>query len=337
MRDNRDEPIQPHPVNALAVQRIFELYATGLYTFRDIGDTLEGEGYIYQASCPRFHRTALSYILNNRFYTGMVTFRGQTYSDKHRPIIELEVFEWCQGLLKGKNRRLRQANHYLAGGMFVCAHCGYGITGERIVRRMKSGKVHEYVYYRCGNLEPGPEHPAVRWRQDQLEDAIRQDLAGLRIPDDERRSWFRRHLATMCDDQVRVKEEQNRQARKRLTELEQMQQRLLDAYLAGAVEKEAFTAKTAEMKAEMDRLQERLADAKAPGDEVGQCVLEVFDFAQDAAKNWTVSGVDARRTILGRVLLKRSLSATSLETTKRKPFDVLAERPFSDKTRGDRR
>ena len=335
VRGNRDEPIQPHPVNALAVQRVFELYATGLHTFKDIGDTMEREGYAYQPSCPRFHRCAVSYMLNNRFYIGMVTFRGQTFPGKHRPIIELEVFERCQDLLNGKNHRLRQANHYLAGGMFVCAHCGYGITGERIVRRMKSGKIHEYVYYRCGNLEPAPDHPVVRWPQGQLEEAIQRDLGQLRIPDGERRDWFRRHLTAACDDQTRLREEQNRQARKRVTELEQMQQRLLDGYLAGAVDKEAFTAKSAELKMESERLRERLADAKPPGEEVGQHVVAVFDFAQDAAETWTVSGADARRAILARVLLKRSLSATSLVTTKRKPFDVLAEGPFSEKTRGD--
>lgn len=334
---NRDEPIQPHPVNALAAQRIFELYATGLYTFKDIADVLEREGFTYQASYPRFHRTALSYILNNRFYVGMVTFRGQTFPGKHQPIIEIDVFERCQDLLKGKNRRVRNANHYLAGGMFVCAHCGYGITGERIVRRMKSGKVHKYVYHRCGNLQPASDHPVVRWRQDQLEEAIEHDLATLRIPHDERRDWFRRNLAAACDDQTRLREEQNRQARKRLTELEQMQQRLLDGYLAGAVEKEAFTAKSAELKVEIERLRDRLADAKGPGEEVGQHVVALFDFAQDAAGTWTVSGTDARRAILARVLLKRSLTAVSLVTTKRKPFDVLAERPFLKKSRGDRR
>ncbi len=336
VRGNRDEPIQPYSVNALAVQRIFELYETGLYTFKEIAAVLEREGYTYQRSCPRFHRTALSYILNNRFYVGMVTFRGQTFPGKHKPIIELEVFERCQDLLNGKNRRVRKANHYLAGGMFVCAHCGFGITGERIVRRMKSGRVHEYVYYRCGNLEPTPDHPVVRWREDRLEEAVADDLSVLRIPDDERRDWFRRHLAAACDDQTRVREEQNRQGRKRLAELEQMQQRLLDGYLAGAIEKNAFTAKTTEIKLETERLRERLADAKAPGADVGEHVLALFDFAQNAAREWTVSGKDARRAILGRALLKRSLGSASLVTTKRKPFDALAEGPFLEKSRGDR-
>lgn len=334
--DNRDEPIQPHPVNALAVQRIFELYATGQYTFKEIADAMEREGYTYQPSYPRFHRTALSYILNNRFYVGMITFRGRTFPGKHRPIIELEDFEQCQALLKGKNRRVRKANHYLAGGMFTCAHCGYGITGERIRRRMRNGNVHEYIYYRCGNLKPDPDHPTVRWRQEQLEEAIVQDLETLRIPDDKRRQWFRDHLETMCDDDKRMRAEQIRQARKRLAELEQMQQRLLDGYLAGVVEKDVFSTRSAEMKAETERLQDRLADGKGPGTEVGEFIMTMFDVAQNAAEEWRVSQADERRALLRRVLLKRSLSATSLVTTKKRPFDVFAEGPKFDQSRGDR-
>ncbi|HOD84857.1 MAG TPA: recombinase family protein, partial [Phycisphaerae bacterium] len=79
VKDDRDEPIQIHPVNGPTVQRLFELYATGLYTFKAMADVLQREGFIYQPGCPRFHRCAMSYILNNRIYVGMVTFRGQTY------------------------------------------------------------------------------------------------------------------------------------------------------------------------------------------------------------------------------------------------------------------
>jgi site-specific DNA recombinase len=101
------------------------------------------------------------------------------------------------------------------------------------------------------------------------------------------------------------------------------------------VDQNVFTARSAEMKTEIERLRERLADARPPRGEVGQHVLAIFDFAQDAAHAWTVSGKDARRAILGRVLLKRSLSAISILTTKRKPFDVLAEGLTSVEDRGD--
>jgi hypothetical protein len=105
-----------------------------------------------------------------------------------------------------------------------------------------------------------------------------------RTPNGERRDWFRRHPAVACHDQTRVREEQNPVGRKRLAKLEQVQQRLLDGYLAGAIEKNAFTAKTAEIKVEAARLRERLADAKAPGADIGDHVAAFFDFALDAAR-----------------------------------------------------
>ncbi|MCL2640337.1 MAG: recombinase family protein [Phycisphaerales bacterium] len=333
---NKDEPIQPHDVNAIAVQRIFELYATGMNTFKQIADTMEREGYTYQPSYPRFHRTAISYILNNRFYIGMVTFRGQTYPGKHKPIIDLKTFEQCQDLLQGKNRRVRNANHYLAGCMFTCTHCGYSIVGEQVRRTMKSGKVHQYVYYRCGNLDPNPDHPVVRWRQDKLESAITDDLSTLRIPDDQRRDWLRQSLALMCDDQTRIQEELNRTLRKRSTEITQIQSRLLDGYLTGNIDKSTFTAKSTELKLESDQLRDRLANAKPPSEEFRNRVLETFDFAQNVGERWKVSDTDVRRQILVSTLLKRSLSDVSLVTTKRKPFDVFTEGPFLDASRGDR-
>ena len=139
-----------------------------------------------------------------------------------------------------------------------------------------------------------------------------------------------------CNDQVMVRVEQNRVFRKRLAEIEQMQQRLLDGYLAGGVDKEVFTAKTTELKIEAEHFRQRIADGKGPSAEFGKSVIEAFDFSQNAGECWTVSGTAARRAILTRALLKRCMSAVSLETTKRKPFDVLVEGPILTESRGDR-
>ena len=67
---NREEPVRPHPEQAAAVVRVFELYSRGNMTFEKLADVLETEGRLYQASRPKFHRTALSCILNSHFYMG---------------------------------------------------------------------------------------------------------------------------------------------------------------------------------------------------------------------------------------------------------------------------
>ncbi len=333
---DRDNPVQLHPVNSKAVRRIFELCATGSKTFDQIGNIMRREGYVYRASQPRFHRGAVSYILHNPFYTGLVRFRGELFVGKHEPLIDKATFDECQRLLKRKNRRTNKVNHYLAGGMFVCAHCGFGITGEKVVRKQKNGNVHEYIYYRCANVYPDKDHPIVRWREDQLEEAVLTDLRSLRIEDEKDRQWFREKLVASIGDEVFLREERLKALRRRLADLEAQQKRLLDAYLAGAIDKNTFTAKTTQFKDEIAKTEGDLQTSKAGPVTGFEHVVEVFDLAQVAAERWEVSDKAGRREILDTILLKRSLSATSLETTKKKPFDVFAKGPILNKSRGDR-
>ncbi|MCC7408375.1 MAG: recombinase family protein, partial [Phycisphaeraceae bacterium] len=318
---DRERPVQPHPENTRAVRRIFELYATGNATYDQITDIMQREGFVYRPSQPRFHRHALSYILNNPYYTGLVQFRGEFFVGKHEPIIDKDTFELCQRLLKKKNRRTNKVNHYLAANMFTCAHCGFGITAERIHRRNKNGTVREYIYYRCANVYPDKDHPKVRWRQDQLEQAILTDLDSLRIKDDEQRQWFRDQLIESCKDEAFLREERLKALRRRKADLEAMHQRLLDAYLAGTVDKNTFTAKTTQFKEEVDKVEADIQTSKARPLTGLEQAIEAFDLAQNAAERWRVSNKADRRELLEAILLNRTLSDTSLVTTKRKPFD----------------
>ncbi|MBE7458247.1 MAG: recombinase family protein [Phycisphaerae bacterium] len=126
---DRNEPIQPHPQEAQTVLRIFELYAQGNNTFELLAEKLLKEGHVYRPSQPKFYRTAMSYILNNRFYIGEIKWHGEWLPGRHKPLIERTVFERCQDILHGRNRRTGKPEIPLAGGLFTCAHCGSAITG----------------------------------------------------------------------------------------------------------------------------------------------------------------------------------------------------------------
>ncbi|MDD4989111.1 MAG: recombinase family protein [Candidatus Pacebacteria bacterium] len=137
--ENRNEPVIPHPVESTAVARIFELYSSGNWTFKSLGNRLEREGIVYRPSQPRFTSSALSKILNNRFYIGQIIRHGHAFPGKYRALIDRNVFEACQQLLHGKNRRTGNPEIMLSGGILRCAHCGHAITGEFIRRKLRSG------------------------------------------------------------------------------------------------------------------------------------------------------------------------------------------------------
>jgi DNA invertase Pin-like site-specific DNA recombinase len=334
--NDREAPVQPHPERGKTVQRIFELYSGGDQTFKSLADQLQREGHTFRASQPRFHRTALSYILNNRFYIGELRRNGQVFEGKYERLVDRATFDACQEILHGRNRRTGSPIFPLGSGLLTCAFCGQAITGERVLRKLRSGGVREHVYYRCANNSPGPDHPTVRWKGADLEQAIVDDLKRLRIPSPELSQWFRTALEANLTDLLSHQRRRAAALAKRKSELAAMQDRLLNAYLAGTVDELAFQAKTAELKSESARVAEELDGLGDVDPQRGKAALAVFDWSQRAAESWLGSNNADRRQILDAVCLNRQVTDVTLVTTKRKPFDLLAERLDLKNSRGDR-
>ncbi len=115
-----------------------------------------------------------------------------------------------------------------------------------------------------------------------------------------------------------------------------MQDRLLNAYLAGTVDEVVYKAKSSELKIETSGAEESQAKVAASGPDTGPRALSLYDWSQNAARIWQGSNTAVRREILDSVCLNRTLSDVKLVTTKRKPFDVFVERPQNGFSRGDR-
>jgi site-specific DNA recombinase len=334
--DDPEEPVKPDPDTGPAVTRIFELYSSGGHTFESLVEQLAREGFRYRPKQPRFHRTALSYVLNNRFYIGELHRNGQVYEGRYQRLVDRATFDLCQDVLNGKNRRTKLVEHPLAGGLFRCAHCGQSITGERIRRKLKNGGVREHLYYRCSNNHPGPDHPTVRWKAEDLEQAIIEDLAKMRLPTPEIADWFRTALQAAVTDLTASQRRQTTSLTKRKSDIAAMQNRLLNAYLAGTVDETTYVVKCNELKGEAAKAEESLAKVGGIDAGRGEKAVAIFEWTQKAAEVWRGSNNSVRREILDSVCLNRTLGHLSLVTVKRKPFDVFAEGLNISNSRGDR-
>ena len=65
--------------------------------------------------------------------------------------------------------------------------------GERIKRKLKGGGVREHLYYRCANNQKDADHPQVRWKAEDMENAILEDLKSMVLPDARVRTAFGEH------------------------------------------------------------------------------------------------------------------------------------------------
>lgn len=166
--NDRDEPVQPHPERSATLVRMFELYASGGYTFETLADLLEREGHLFRPSQRRFNRTALSYVLGNRFYIGELHRNGQVFEGRYRRLIDRATFDACQDIMNGRNRRTGKPEHPLAGGLFRCAFCGQSVTGERIRRNLTGGGVREHRSQNAAKIWRGSNNTVRR----QILDAV---------------------------------------------------------------------------------------------------------------------------------------------------------------------
>ncbi len=96
------------------------------------------------------------------------------------------------------------------------------------------------MYYRCANNTPAPDHPKVRWKAEALETAVVDSLKRLKLPTPEVSEWFRDALRSALSDEVEFNKQRHAQLRKRESELKNKCERLLDAFLSGAVEKDVY-------------------------------------------------------------------------------------------------
>jgi DNA invertase Pin-like site-specific DNA recombinase len=333
--DDRSEPVIPHPERSKTLIRIFELYATGNYTLRSLAEKMREEGHVYRPSQPRFNRTALSYIMKNRFYVGELRRNGQIHEGKYRLLITPAMFEKCQDELGGKNRRTGNPDLLFSGCIMKCAHCGQSIAGEFIRCKLRSGGHNMHTYYRCGNNEKAADHPKLRWREQDLDAALIREFESFRMPSPEVADWFRDALRAAFTDVDEMQAQSKKSLGKRRTELENMQERLLNAYLQGSLDEATFNAKTADLKRQMKQVEVDLEATGQcePGD--AEMAVNVFDFAQNLPEIWRGSHNARKREILNCVSLNRTLSDVSLVLEKRRPFEILSERPFVQSSRGE--
>ncbi len=184
--------------------------------------------------------------------------------------------------------------------------------------------------------QPPKDHPTLRWRECDLEAAIVEHLKAFRFPSEELAAWFREALGAVFADREQVERHSRRSLNKRRTELANMQERLLNTYLAGTIDEATFTAKSAELKGQQGDVDRQLASLPQMAGDGAETVLQAFDISQNLVEIWRGSNSAVRRELLDCVSLNRSLSDVSLYLEKRKPFDFFAKQPFLKNSRGER-
>lgn len=139
------------PDRAFLVKRIFEEYATSLYSMQEIRKkTIEWNLKNKTKSDTYLSVSQIEKILKNPFYYGVARYKGKEYKHIYPRLIDKELFEKCDDVRNGRhrNRSNTTKTEFIFKGMIKCKNCGCTVTPE-----LKKGK---YVYLRPNSKEGWP-------------------------------------------------------------------------------------------------------------------------------------------------------------------------------------
>jgi site-specific DNA recombinase len=308
--------IEPDPDAAPLVSRLFEHYATGRYSLKEVTRMAKDEGMAFRKSKNPIPRTTIHKILRNRIYTSQFEWNGKVYQGVHTGLVNPELWQRVQVVLEQRLlRRHRKVKHDFAfSGLINCGHCGCALVGEI--------KKNKYIYYHC----TGYRGKCVeRYAREEVPERLFGDLLQELRLDSEVIDWVRQALRQSQQDESRSRQE----AVARLqAQYETLQGRIEAMYvdrLDGRIDTAFFDRKASQWCDEQGRL---TRDIQAHCDSDHAYLSEgvrLLELAGRAHELFLMQSAREKRRLLNFLLSNCTWKDGQLHSKFRQPFDMLRD------------
>jgi DNA invertase Pin-like site-specific DNA recombinase len=321
---NSKRTIVPDPSVAPAIARMFEQYATGKYSLKQMSKKASADGLAYRKSGGPVPTSTVHKILRNRIYSGDFDFDGTTYHGTYEPVVSHELWEQVQAILDGRGtRKTRKAReHFAFSGLITCGHCGCAMVGE-----IKKGR---YVYYHCTGFKGKCPEPYTR--EEVLEEKFTGLLKGIAFSE-ETLVWVRQALRESHRDERQLHDDA---ISKLQCEHRRLQGRVDAMYMDkvdGRIGNAFFDAKAAETRAAQAAIMRDLAAHQTANRSYIEEGVQLLELAQHAHVLFESQPPVEKRKLLDFVLSNCTWKGGELAAKYRQPFDALAVAAASERQR----
>ncbi|KKS36692.1 MAG: Recombinase [Parcubacteria group bacterium GW2011_GWA2_42_14] len=247
INDVRNKSIVVDRKKSRIIRQAFELYAKGNSRLEDISNFLAQRGIMSRGG-KRIHKTRVTFILSNPFYTGLFKYGGELHEGKYEPIITKKLFDTAQEILKqrGKPRHKQKNEPQAFCGLISCAECGMMITAE---------KQKGHIYYRCTKKKIKCSQPYTR------EEELDRQLSSLIQKVSLRPDWAAELNAMLEKEKTEAAQSSTafvQESQERIRAIQTKLQRLLDGYLEQDIEREIYREQKAILLSEKKSLEEQM-------------------------------------------------------------------------------
>ncbi len=314
---NGKKIIEVDPVAGPLIAKMFEWYATGRYSLRQLGVKARSHGLTFRKSGQPVTNSTIHKILRNRIYTGEFDWKGKRYQGSHEPLVTNELWSRVQGVLDGRNTsKLRgsSAHDFAFTGLITCGHCGCAMVGEL--------KKKKYVYYHCTGFKGKCGEPYTR--EEVLEEKFTSFLRKLRF-DDDVFEWVSRALKDSCADEKREHAEAIARLEKERNRLQQRIDAMYIDKLDGRVSEEFYDRMRTQWRDEQARCAKDIERHEMADDSYMDEGIELLKLAKDAHRLFEKQSAKEKSRMLNFLLSNCTWAHGELNAEFKQPFDSLAE------------
>jgi site-specific DNA recombinase len=323
LNDKATKTIATDPDRAPYLSKMFELYATGLYSFKQLSNHLYEQGLRTQTG-KKVHGGNIQRILSRTFYYGVMESNGKFYPANHEPLISQKLFEQCQELSGNKSRPRAKTKGFTLSGFIKCESCGCAVTAE-----IKKGK---YIYYHCTNGRGACTQKSFNANEQSLHKFIAKDMEKLHI------------TQKMVDLVYKAKLEELEQsgeyhnhaldtALKAQEMLSKRKSRLVDTYTAGDIDEALYRQKLQEIDREQINLTQQIKQSEKNNPDPRatiELVYSLFKRGNTMSKRYLDVLDDEKRIMLSESLSNSTmLNREMAQIQYKSPYDMFARTPVN--------
>ena len=316
--ENGNKDHIPDPARAHLVAKMFELYATGNYSFRTLTEEMRKLGLKGTVEGKPITTSMVFKAIRDPFYYGMMVIKGELYPHKYVKLISKELFDKAQAVRLGYHKKpFKYAGKpFVLRGLIKCADpkCGCTITTETHK---------EHNYYSCTNYKR--IHPKrVYVREEDLLAPINEVLKNIRLSDEK--------IQEITDELKKsnlAKNEFHKQSLATLRkEYDLYQKRIdnsFDLMTDGSITKDMFNKKLKEYKEKQVELEAKMQSYTDADENYYLTANIVLKLAQKAYEIFQSSEVEEKRQLLNFLLQNLQLKGGKLMFTIKTPFDTVLQ------------
>jgi DNA invertase Pin-like site-specific DNA recombinase len=313
--DKKKEKVEVYidPERGHLIQKMFEDYATGLYSMEDLRIWAEKEGLRSKKNC-KIAKSQIEKVLRNPFYYGYMKYNGLLYKHVHPSIITKELFDECQAIKQGrrKTKSKRTQKPFVLTGMLKCQHCGCAYSPE-----LKKGR---YVYMRPTKSK-GNCNYCHHLNENAILSQIEDVLKGIKIP---------HNILVEIGEELKKSSNkehshQIQESKKLQNQYEAIQNRIKKArelYLDDGFTKEEYNETMADLQVERQNLETKLQRLSKADESFNQNISTIFGIASKSHELFKSSDIEEKRRIIAMLFPNLSMNGEKLVFIMRKPFDM---------------